>query len=99
MDLYVLERALSSTHSHVAAPFFAAVLVSIAMIQTRRLTRTEDTGAIVFYFQTSTTLASLLLMLAAEAWPDFRAAVRDALSAGPLTVGELGEEGKHEGLF
>ncbi len=50
--------------------FFAAVLVSIAMIQTRRLTRTEDTGAIVFYFQTSTTLASLLLMLAAEAWPD-----------------------------
>ena len=50
--------------------FFAAVLVSIAMIQTRRLTRTEDTGAIVFYFQTSTTLASLFIMLAAEAWPD-----------------------------
>ncbi|MDB5546135.1 MAG: carboxylate/amino acid/amine transporter [Hyphomicrobiales bacterium] len=50
--------------------FFAAVLVSIAMIQTRRLTKTEDTGAIVFYFQTSTTLASMLVMFAAEIWPD-----------------------------
>lgn len=50
--------------------FFAAVLVSIAMIQTRRLTKTEDTGAIVFYFQTSTTLASVLVMLAAQVWPD-----------------------------
>ncbi|MGL5849236.1 MAG: DNA glycosylase AlkZ-like family protein, partial [Phycicoccus sp.] len=26
-----------------------------------------------------------------EDWPDFRAAVRDALAAGPLTVSELGE--------
>jgi drug/metabolite transporter (DMT)-like permease len=50
--------------------FFAAVLVSIAMIQTRRLTKTEDTGAIVFYFQTSTTAASMLVMLAAEVWPN-----------------------------
>ena len=31
------------------------------MIQTRRLTKTEDTGAIVFYFQTSTTVASMLV--------------------------------------
>ena len=30
--------------------------------------------------------------LAPEDWPDFRAAVRDALSDGPLTVAELGEE-------
>ena len=29
--------------------------------------------------------------LAPEDWPDFRAAVRDALRRGPLTVGELGE--------
>jgi drug/metabolite transporter (DMT)-like permease len=59
--------------------FASAVLVSIAMIQTRRLTRTEDTGAIVFYFQTTTTLASLLMVLVAEAWPataPFAAAVR-----------------------
>jgi drug/metabolite transporter (DMT)-like permease len=50
--------------------FAAAVLVSIAMIQTRRLTKTEDTGAIVFYFQTSTTVASMIVMFAAEVWPD-----------------------------
>ena len=29
--------------------------------------------------------------LTAEAWPDFRAAVREALTAGPLTIAELGE--------
>ena len=29
--------------------------------------------------------------LTAAAWPDFRAAVREALAGGPLTVGELGE--------
>lgn len=29
--------------------------------------------------------------LTPQAWPDFRAAVREALTAGPLTVGELGE--------
>jgi Winged helix DNA-binding domain len=29
--------------------------------------------------------------LSASDWPDFRAAVREALSDGPLTVGELGE--------
>lgn len=58
--------------------FSAAVLVSIAMIQTRRLTRTEDTGAIVFYFQTTTTLAALLVILVAESWP------QAAPFAGPI---------------
>ncbi len=29
--------------------------------------------------------------LAPDDWPDFRAAVRDALQEGPLTIGELGE--------
>lgn len=62
----------ADAHASIGAlcAFAAAVLVSIAMIQTRRLTKTEDTGAIVFYFQTSTTVASLLVMLVAEAWPD-----------------------------
>jgi drug/metabolite transporter (DMT)-like permease len=46
-----------------------ACLVAVAMIQTRRLTRSEDTGAIVFYFQTTTTLASFAVILAAEIWP------------------------------
>src|SRR5690606_19185208 len=36
----------------------AAFLIAIAMIQTRRLTKTEDTGAITFYFQSTTTVAS-----------------------------------------
>ncbi|MEN9708547.1 MAG: hypothetical protein RIQ68_955, partial [Pseudomonadota bacterium] len=49
--------------------FGGAALVSVAMIQTRRLTRTEDTGAIVFYFQGTTTLASLLIIMLAEVWP------------------------------
>ena len=40
------------------------------MIQTRRLTRTEDTAAIVFYFQGTTTLASLLIVVAAAYWPE-----------------------------
>lgn len=49
--------------------FSGALLVAVAMIQTRRLTRTEDTGAIVFYFQGTTTLASLLIVAAAAYWP------------------------------
>ncbi len=46
-----------------------AFLVSIAMVQTRRLTKTEDTGAITFYFQTTTTVAGLAMLLAAAWWP------------------------------
>lgn len=48
----------------------AAFLIAIAMIQTRRLTKTEDTGAITFYFQTTTTIASALVLLAAAWWPE-----------------------------
>jgi drug/metabolite transporter (DMT)-like permease len=47
----------------------AAFLIAIAMIQTRRLTKTEDTGAITFYFQSTTTVASFLVLLAAAFWP------------------------------
>jgi drug/metabolite transporter (DMT)-like permease len=43
---------------------------AIAMIQTRRLTRSEPTGAIVFYFSSVTmTVAALSLVLAAL-WPE-----------------------------
>ncbi len=48
----------------------AAFLIAIAMIQTRRLTKTEDTGAITFYFQATTTVASFGVLLAAAFWPD-----------------------------
>jgi drug/metabolite transporter (DMT)-like permease len=46
-----------------------AALVAVAMVQTRRLTKTEDTGAITFYFQTTTTIASGLVLLIAALWP------------------------------
>lgn len=46
-----------------------AALVAVAFIQIRRLTQTEDTGAIAFYFQATTTLAAVVLMLAAVVWP------------------------------
>lgn len=49
--------------------FLAALLVAIVFIQIRRLTETEDTGAITFYFQTTTTLAALAIMIAALVWP------------------------------
>lgn len=47
----------------------AAFLIAIAMIQTRRLTKTEDTGAITFYFQSTTTVASFTVLIAAALWP------------------------------
>lgn len=46
-----------------------ALLVAVAFIQIRRLTETEDTGAIAFYFQFTTTLAALAVLLAAALWP------------------------------
>lgn len=46
-----------------------AFLVAVAFIQIRRLTQTEDTGAIAFYFQTTTTLAAVAGLIAAVLWP------------------------------
>ena len=46
-----------------------AILVAIAFIQIRRLTVTEDTGAITFYFQFTTSCAALAVLLAALVWP------------------------------
>jgi drug/metabolite transporter (DMT)-like permease len=48
----------------------AAFLIAIALTQTRRLTKSETTGAITFYFQSTTTVASCLVLLAAAFWPD-----------------------------
>lgn len=49
--------------------FVGAMLVAIAMIQTRRLTMSEDTGAITFYFQATCTVAGALILFAAAHWP------------------------------
>jgi len=46
-----------------------ALLVAVAFIQIRRLTRTEDTGAIAFYFQFTTTAAAVAGLVAAAVWP------------------------------
>lgn len=54
----------------VITGLLAAFFVAIAMIQTRRLTRTEHTGAIVFYFQVVASLAGLAWCGVAFVWPD-----------------------------
>ena len=47
-----------------------AVASAAAMIQTRRLTLSEATGAIVFYFSTLTGVFSALLLGVAALWPE-----------------------------
>ncbi len=42
---------------------------AVAMIQTRRLTRSEPTGAIVFYFSLLTAAISAVLLIVAAPWP------------------------------
>ena len=75
----------------------AAFLIAIAMLQTRRLTKTEDTGAITFYFQSTTTVASGLVIVAAALWPGGGAARRPRAGAGLGRAGGrgLGAAGRH----
>jgi drug/metabolite transporter (DMT)-like permease len=51
------------------AALSAAVFSAIAIIQTRRLTMSEATGAIVFYFSLTTTGFGLAAGILASAWP------------------------------
>lgn len=46
-----------------------AVSSAVAMIQTRRLTQSEPTGAIVFYFSSLTAAVSAALLVVAALWP------------------------------
>ena len=46
-----------------------ALFSAVAMIQTRRLTRSEATGAIVFYFSSVTAAVAAISLLAAALWP------------------------------
>jgi drug/metabolite transporter (DMT)-like permease len=46
-----------------------ALCTAVAMIQTRRLSRSEATGAIVFYFTSVTTAISAALLALAAIWP------------------------------
>ena len=53
----------------VAIALGGAVSAAVATIQTRRLTDSEPTGAIVFYFSTLTAILSAGLLLAPALWP------------------------------
>ena len=53
----------------VAVALAGACCSAVAMIQTRRLTRSEPTGAIVFYFSMLTAVFSAIVLLGAAVWP------------------------------
>ena len=53
----------------VIVALIGALSAAVAMIQTRRLTYSEATGAIVFYFSCVTTALGAALLLAAALWP------------------------------
>jgi len=53
-----------------AVALFGAFCTAVAMIQTRRLSRSEATGAIVFYFTSVTAAISAALLVLAALWPD-----------------------------
>lgn len=59
----------SSSTLGVMAALFGASCASLATIQTRRLTQSETTGAIVFYFSLLTTVLGFVLMTAGAFWP------------------------------
>jgi drug/metabolite transporter (DMT)-like permease len=69
------QAGLGATVALCGAGFTAA-----AMIQTRRLTRSEATGAIVFYFSLLTAIISFAAMIVAGLWPDGGAFARLAVS-------------------
>jgi drug/metabolite transporter (DMT)-like permease len=69
----------------VVVALLGASSSAIAMIQTRRLTHSEPTGAIVFYFSTLTGVFSAALLLIAHLWP--AGAPGAAFAAGQSFVG------------
>ena len=76
----------------VAVALAGAASSAVAMIQTRRLTHSEPTGAIVFYFSSLTAIFAALLLIAAALWPS--AAPGAHWAAGerfvPPTLAEFG---------
>lgn len=62
----------TASSDHIAGAILSimgAILVAVAFIQIRRLTETEDSGAITFYFQFTTSCAAIAVLLAALVWP------------------------------
>ena len=60
----------SRTGTGVVVALIAALFSSVATIQTRRLTKSENTGAIVFYFTAMTTALGFLVSLISSLWPN-----------------------------
>ncbi|RBP14415.1 EamA-like transporter family protein [Roseiarcus fermentans] len=68
----------------VSAALAGAASTAFAMVQISRLSRSESTGAIVFYFSAVTAVLSLALLLLAAAWPEGTALT--ALASGQRFV-------------
>jgi drug/metabolite transporter (DMT)-like permease len=78
----------------VTAALIGAGAGAVAMIQTRRLTQSEATGAIVFYFSSVTAVVSLAVLAAAFLWPaggalSAVAASQRFVAPGPLAFAGL----------
>ena len=63
-----LSGTAAGSATGVGIALTAALFAAIATIQTRRLTQTERTGAIVFYFSLMTTCAGACALAAASLW-------------------------------
>jgi len=68
-DLGQSAGATAGYSAGAAIALGGALCTAVAMIQTRRLSRSEATGAIVFYFTSVTTFISATLLALAAAWP------------------------------
>lgn len=67
-----LGTAGAANTDHIAGAILSilgAILVAVAFIQIRRLTETEDSGAITFYFQFTTSCAAIAVLVASLVWP------------------------------
>jgi drug/metabolite transporter (DMT)-like permease len=62
-------REMSTQGFGALVALSGAGFAALSIIQTRRLTRSEHTGAIVFYFTCLTTFVGALVLIMAQVWP------------------------------
>jgi drug/metabolite transporter (DMT)-like permease len=87
-DVVTGKGPVDETAAGVAFALGATVLTASAMIQIRRLTQTEGTGAIVFYFSIWSAVIGLATLPFGWVWPDARMA---ALLVGVGVVGGVAQ--------
>ena len=61
--------AVAPSRIGAVVALFGAGSAAVAMIQTRRLTKSEATGAIVFYFSCVTAIIGVTILVVAALWP------------------------------